>query len=173
MWQGIDIADMANRAAYGSNSLLDLGCGTGQSSSLFTIPAKVGVDGFEKYSFEYIKNSGGEFVKGDLRKISEMFPSKTFDTVVAWDVIEHLIKDEGIKLLTDMERIAIKQVIVFTPFGMYEQNDDPLGENNEFNIHRSGWMPEDFLRRFFDVAILKNYFKVNGQDAIFANKRVG
>lgn len=66
----------------------------------------------------------------------ETFQNSTFDLVVAFDLIEHLTKDEGYILLYEMDRIASKSSIIFTPNGFVWQ---PPSTNNSFNAHISGW----------------------------------
>lgn len=77
------------------------------------------------------------------------FPEKSVDTVILADVIEHLEKEEGRKLLQATERIARQQVIVFTPLGFMPQHHgdgkDGWGlSGGDWQEHKSGWMPEDF-----------------------------
>ncbi|MEI6706194.1 MAG: class I SAM-dependent methyltransferase [Methylococcales bacterium] len=77
------------------------------------------------------------------------FPEKSVDTVFLVDVIEHLEKEEGHKLLALTEKIARKQVVVFTPLGFmpqyHEDGKDAWGLNGaDWQEHKSGWLPEDF-----------------------------
>ena len=64
------------------------------------------------------------------------FDSCSFDCVTALDVIEHIKKAEGLRLLEDMERIAKKRIVVFTPNGFLPQS---VHNNNPLQIHKSGW----------------------------------
>jgi hypothetical protein len=78
-----------------------------------------------------------------------------YDLILMIDVIEHMHKDEGTKLL---QRVAnnCKYFLVSTPMGYVEQ-DESNGNKNE--KHLSGWVPEDF-------AGFKEY-KVLGSNAQF------
>jgi ubiquinone/menaquinone biosynthesis C-methylase UbiE len=67
-------------------------------------------------------------------------PDNSFDLVIAYDLIEHLPKHEGYKLLYQINRIARHTSIIFTPNGFLWQ---PPSVNNEFNQHISGWTPSD------------------------------
>ena len=85
------------------------------------------------------------------KQATKLFPAKSVDSVFALDMIEHLEKEEGHKLLEQAERIARRQIIVFTPFDFYPQpyddsnNRDRWGmEGGYWQAHRSGWRPEDF-----------------------------
>ena len=80
-----------------------------------------------------------------------MLPDKSVDTVFALDFIEHLEKADGLRMLREAERVARRQIVVFTPHGFFPQSyDDPAkpdrwGMDGGFwQTHRSGWGPEDF-----------------------------
>ena len=62
----------------------------------------------------------------------------TFSVSIASDFIEHLSKDKGYELLRLMEAKSYKQVI-FTPLGEYD-----IGVDESPDVHKSGWLPEDF-----------------------------
>ena len=64
------------------------------------------------------------------------FREKSFDCVLASDVIEHLTKEDGQKLIKVMENLATKKVIIFTPNGFLYQ---PAHDGNEYQKHLSGW----------------------------------
>lgn len=78
-----------------------------------------------------------------------LFPAKSVDTVFLNDVIEHLEKDEALALLAATERIARRQMAVFTPLGFMPQQHpdgkDAWGlDGGSWQEHKSGWQPEDF-----------------------------
>ena len=89
--------------------------------------------------------------------VVKFFPPQSVDTIFLVDVIEHLDKDVGEKLLLATQKIARKQVVVFTPLGFMPQHHDDgkdaWGLNGaNWQEHKSGWMPEDFVGdgwRFF------------------------
>ena len=76
------------------------------------------------------------------------FPTKSVDTVFLVDVIEHLDKEEGRRLLALTENLARRQLVIFTPLGFMPQHHngkDGWGlDGAEWQEHRSGWLPEDF-----------------------------
>ncbi|HEX7976115.1 MAG TPA: class I SAM-dependent methyltransferase [Anaerolineales bacterium] len=78
-------------------------------------------------------------------------PDQSVDTVIALDMIEHLEKADGLRLLREAERVARRQVAIFTPLGFYPQScESPDGidrwgmDGAAWQAHRSGWLPEDF-----------------------------
>lgn len=134
-----------------AESILDVGCGQGYPMRLICLIMRpkrvVGVDLFEKY----IKNARkaglhDEYVISDVRKMK--FPPKSFDVVLASQVIEHLPRKDGKKFIKDLERIAKKQVIIATPIGeMYH----PAVDGNELQLHLSHYYPEDFEKLGYKV----------------------
>ncbi len=74
----------------------------------------------------------------------------SIDSIFLLDVIEHLEKNEGIRLLLEMERVARRQIVIFTPLGFMPQHMED-GEKDGWGLsggkmqeHRSGWTPDDF-----------------------------
>lgn len=82
-------------------------------------------------------------VPQNLTEISE----DAFDIVVAFDLIEHLPKDSGYLLLYEIDRIARRTNIIFTPNGFVWQ---PPSLNNPFNAHISGWTPRELRKLDFN-----------------------
>ncbi len=76
-------------------------------------------------------------VSGDWAMALQLARENRVDCVTLMDVIEHLPKEEGHRLLAETERL-VPQIIVFTPLGFLEQED------GVWNTHRSGWEPGDF-----------------------------
>lgn len=68
------------------------------------------------------------------------FEDNSFDFVLAFDIIEHLPKHDGYKLLYEINRICKATSVIFTPNGFVWQ---PPSSNNLFNNHVSGWMPSE------------------------------
>jgi len=86
---------------------------------------------------------------GTWDQVMRIFPDQSVDTVVAGDVIEHLEKPEGRRLLREAERLARQQICVFTPLGFHEQNYDGRPDawgmgGGHWQNHLSGWEPNDF-----------------------------
>ena len=137
-------------------SLLDVGCGTdspiqGFSKKLFS----VGVDAFEpslqKSAARGIHN---EYVKADVRELAQRFQPKSFDCVLASDVIEHLPKEMGDPFLATLESLARKRVLIFTPNGFLPQGEY---DSNPWQVHVSGWTPEEMRKRGYRVIGLRGW----------------
>ncbi|MDD5638907.1 MAG: methyltransferase domain-containing protein [Candidatus Pacebacteria bacterium] len=126
------------RQLKGMESVLDLGCG--KNSPLRNIKKdfySIGID----LSKEDIKKSKKLKIHNEYRlmnvlDIDKFFPEKSFDVIIALDLIEHLSKKEGRLLIQKMEKLARKKVIIFTPNGFVKQE---ATTNNPFQKHKSGW----------------------------------
>lgn len=72
------------------------------------------------------------------------------DRVFLFDVIEHLPKEEGQRLLVETLKQEPKQVVLFTPIGFMPQetdrnpNDPWVIKDGDWQTHRSGWVPDEF-----------------------------
>lgn len=145
-------------------SVLDVGCGA--CSPLRKIPKtfhSVGIDIFqESITRSKSMHIHDAYIRSDVTKIHKIFRRKSFDAVIALDLIEHLTKKDGEKLLVAMEAIARKKVIVMTPNGFYKQ--EPY-EGNKYQIHKSGWSVEDFRSRGFAVYGIRGVQWIRGEYA--------
>lgn len=82
---------------------------------------------------------------GDIRRLDQVLPepNSPYDLALFIDVIEHLEKDDGWRVLEDLTHRA-KQVLVTTPFGFRRQEIPGM----PYETHRSGWYPWEFGKRF-------------------------
>lgn len=78
---------------------------------------------------------------GVVPEALKLIPDRSFNLVMAFDLIEHLPRHEGYLLIYEMQRIAKNYVVVFTPNGHVWQPPLP---DNPFQAHVSGWTPRDF-----------------------------
>jgi Methyltransferase domain len=129
------------------NTVLDLGCGHRSLLEVCNIPFTVGVDLFEPFLQESRRTGiHTDYVLADLRTVA--FRPKSFDAVIAAEVLEHLTREEGAMLLQRMEEWARKKVIVTTPNGFLEQD---AYEDNPLQEHQSGWNSEELGRLGYRV----------------------
>ena len=133
-----------------AKTVLDVGCGNW--SPLANVKKtfySVGID-IHRPSIEEIKKKKihDEYKVGDVLELSKIFKPKSFDVVLALDVIEHFEKDSAIKLIRSMDKIARKKVIILTPNGFAKQD---AYDGNLFQEHKSGWNISDFRRLGYKV----------------------
>lgn len=130
-------------------TILDIACG--YSSSIRSIEEgsyKVGLDFFKPY----ILNSKtlslhNDYVLGDVRALP--FKSKSFDCVVATEIIEHLIKADGLVMINQMEEVAKEKIFLTTPNGFLPTYAGP--DDNPEESHLSGWHAGELKELGFKV----------------------
>jgi SAM-dependent methyltransferase len=132
-------------------SVLDVGCGDSSKMQRFARRLKysVGVDNFEPRLLQGASASVyREYKKLNILDIGKHFEPRSFDCVMALDVIEHLKKEDGYRLLEMMERIARKKVLIFTPNGFLEQQ---AYDGNPLQVHLSGWDVDEMQSRGYRI----------------------
>ena len=146
--------------------VIDLGCG--QYSPLGRIRDKlnpnlysVGVDDFDPY-LETSKKQGihSEYIKSNIFNIT--FPDNSFDCALLLDVIEHFEKEDFLKFLPQLEKIA-KKIIILTPNGFVNQD---TYDGNEYQIHKSGWTVEDMEKLGFTCYGVSGLKTLRGEYAV-------
>src|SRR5437867_6774355 len=120
--------------------VIDVGCGRGIVGAVVRIyrdPALlIGVDVFEPY-IRFCEKLGvyNTLQRQDLRNLPLPYEDKSFDLAVSLEVLEHLTKVEGQRLLDELNRIST-MVIVSTPNVFFAQ---PHFDRNPFQEHLSRW----------------------------------
>jgi len=133
-------------------SLVDIGCGRGIIGPLCRIyrePTRlVGIDVYEPY-LEFCKHFKfyDELVHWNLENLPLPFKDKEFEVVTCIEVIEHLSRDAGEKLMDEMERIG-QRVIITTPNHFFKQAEY---DHNPSQKHVSLWTVRDFRKRNYAV----------------------
>ncbi|WP_163869398.1 class I SAM-dependent methyltransferase [Myxococcus eversor] len=148
------------------DSVLDIGCGYGSplKNIAHHFSRTVGVDGYSaSIERSRVANIHHEYHQMDLLQVGQHFAPKSFDAVIALDVIEHFEKPEGYRLLEMMESLARKRVVVFTPNGFLPQDE---WDNNVHQVHRSGWEVYDFELRGYRVIGMSGWKPLRGDFAL-------
>jgi len=134
-----------------SLTVLDLGCGKSSPLKFFSADLKysLGVDSFGSY-LEESKKQGihSDYLQADIFSACEKMADKSFDCVIALDLIEHLTKNQGLKLIREMERLARRKIIIYTPNGFFSQEDF---DYNQAQKHLTGWTVEELKNSGFKV----------------------
>ena len=142
----------------GCNTILDLGCGHNSPIQYCNVSFSVGVELFKPY-LEESKKKGihNQYIEADIRKVN--FKPKSFDAVLCLEVLEHLTKEEGHRLIKKMENWARKKIIITTPNGyLYQDSYD----KNPMQAHKSGWDTEELEKLGFRVFGLNGWKKLRG-----------
>jgi len=89
---------------YKRKKVLDVGCGMGNYTSIFTQHNNNNVTGLDLQNVVVDKYNNFTFVQGDATKMP--FADNTFDLAVSFDVIEHVPKD--IRMIEESFRVLKK-----------------------------------------------------------------
>jgi len=75
----------------------------------------------------------------------DFYAEHDFDLILLMDIIEHLDKEDGIWLLTELQhRWPKANLCVFTPLGFHANTGEGSTDPNHPQFHRSGWERRDF-----------------------------
>ncbi len=152
------------------DSLLDLGCGPRSPISRFSakIPHSVGVDIFEEAILSSQKAGIHKAYRQiDICFVADVFPPKSFDVVIALDLIEHLHRVDGLRLIDSMEKIARKKIVIFTPNGYVPQDDL---NHNVWQRHLSGWSYNEMLDLGFKITGISGWKSLRGRHGEIAHR---
>ncbi|MBI2372699.1 MAG: hypothetical protein HYV07_01740 [Deltaproteobacteria bacterium] len=143
------------------SSILDIGTGFGKWGMLFREYSDIilsenhpvryrregwrvridGVEGFEAYLTPVHRYVYDEVFVGDMRKVVPELGR--YDLIFLGDVIEHVDKRDGLRLLADCLGRANQAVIVSTPA---RETHQAAVCHNALEIHRSLWGGSDFAK---------------------------
>lgn len=151
-------------------TLLDIGPGI-RPFSLINFPTHICIEPHYEYVNILREQRYEVFQETALDYLSK---SCNFDLILLSDVIEHMEKNVGKKVLELAISAAKKQLIIFTPLGFVKntflfQKKDAWGLNGiKWQKHRSGWLPNDFPN--FEIIIDEKYEKDHGMFAAILTK---
>lgn len=160
---------------------IDLGCGpvtTPIALGVFGVPWKrlISVELFPPYLAALRGKKAAaaehEILESEIVEAVDALGDDAVDMALMIDVLEHLPRGRALGLLTRLERVARRGIVVFSPIGDVPQE---AIDDNEFQRHRSGWRPEDWLRLGYDVEVFEAF---HGHlqppaDAAWAIKKLG
>jgi hypothetical protein len=145
-------------------SILDVGCGEG--SPIQKVKKSIYKEGIDVYSPSIVISKKSKihnkYTLGDIKKLHTFYKPKSFEAVIAIDVIEHFTKLEALKLIKDMEKIAIKKIVLMTPNGFCKQEHT---DGNTHQNHKSGWTKKDLEELGYTVRGLRGLKWLRGEYA--------
>ena len=100
------------------------------------------VELYDKYC-DKLRDAGYSYVQATAAQaLGEM----TAEAVYLLDVIEHMYKEEAATAIELALKAATRQVVIFTPKGFMEQEEDGWQLGGDYwQKHRSGWLPGEFV----------------------------
>lgn len=143
------------------SSVLDVGCGS--NSPIRAVKKTFYSEGIDIHKPSIMesekKKIHDKYIVGNIQDIDKYYKKKSFDAVISMDVIEHFEKNDALKLLKKMEKIARKKVIILTPNGFLNQGHY---ENNPYQDHKSGWLVKDLRYLGYKVYGLRSFKFLRG-----------
>lgn len=149
-----ELMSMATSTLAGTEIVLDIGCGI-MPQRYIRPSVHICCEPFSQYIEHLEKKIINEqdrhwvLINASWEDAVRLFPPKSVDTVFLIDIVEHLVKDEALKLMGPTVEIARRQVVVFTPIGFLPQKHPDMKDawgldGGAWQEHKSGWQPEDF-----------------------------
>jgi hypothetical protein len=157
----------------GATSVLDLGAG--KFDKLGRAPAtarKVGIEIWPGCIEARDTTNIYEIIHGDMREWMVLAPPDVDDVALLLDVLEHIPKPDGHRLVTGLQT-RFRKIVVFTPMGFMPQTEDVWGMGNPNQIHVSGWTVADLTGHDFEIVAAEPDYHQEGNGkprggAIFA-----
>lgn len=133
-----------------AKTVLDVGVGHGEPAAHLTVVRDpehvVGIEWFEPYAKRPIRMYD-EILIGDANRILPTLPSKSFDVVMAFEVIEHQEREQALRMIEECERIG-KFVLVSSPNRFYRGHE---AHGNRMQLHHSVIHSWEMRRRGYTV----------------------
>ncbi len=152
-------------------TVLDLGCGPSSPlKNIKNIEYSVGVELFKPYlDISQKQNIHTKYLQKNILNLN--FKPKSFDAVILIEVLEHLSKKNGLKILKLAQKWASKKVILSTPNNYFPMD---LVDNNKYQKHLSGWSITELKKngfKVYGVSGLKIFYKPsNNVDSLINGK---
>ncbi len=149
------------RELAGCKSVLEVGSGI--HSPIGKVPRKFFLEGIDLLPIpkkdQWIHDA---YKRGNIMYLRKYYKKRSFDAAIALDVIEHLTKEAGFRLLDDLEWIARKKIIILTPEGFHHQGEV---ERNSYMMHHSGWKSEEFRKSGYITHGMHGFKILRGEEA--------
>jgi len=168
----LEAVKFVNDSDIKGKTVLDIGCGYGWCELDFINRGVKKVTGTEitkediRTAKKYIKNKNAEFVVAGATKLP--FPDSIFDTVVSWEVIEHIPKNSEDLMFSEVNRVLKKGGTFYlsTPFRHILSNAfDPawwlIGHRHYSKKTLSGYGNKHGFK-VIDIRVKGKFFQVYG-----------
>lgn len=148
-----------------SDTVLDVGCGIMQATTdILNSKKRFGRDilqckhllGCDVYP-DYLNKASAYFPTVRLA-VNELdrFVDNSYDVVICLDVLEHIELDDALWAMRQMERIARKKVIIYTPSTFHKNEDNAkdawnMGANS-LQLHRCFLSPDILESEGYEVS---------------------
>lgn len=157
LWNEHLVRYISTKSILSGKNVLDVGCGVGYGSHYLATSGSKSVLGIDNsttaisYAKTHFKSQNLEFREMDITDMKLEY--KTFDAVIAFEVIEHLSEQE--KFLLEIKRVLKNDGILFISSPNRESN--PPGYENPFHIKEFNSSEfKNILKKYFENVNLIN-----------------
>ncbi|MFQ3549584.1 MAG: glycosyltransferase, partial [Armatimonadota bacterium] len=166
-----------------SKTHLDIGSNTGHTLKGFDASNITCIEAYPPAADELRKTFSNVIEDDALNAVDKLILNgASFDRITLLDFIEHLKRDDALKLLEKLEKLAKREIILFIPYETDELLNSkeyetflregtklvPEGQR-ELQKHKSTWSTADFEAMGYDTLMIPN-FHWEGFGAFFAIK---
>ncbi len=154
MFRGLKVTDL---------SVLDLGSGRLDSPLSVKMRSMAFhsltlVEGFQRsYRDLFYLDQRGELAAKHryihLKDVKTFYVGR-YDVITMLDIIEHLPKDIGLRIINNAQENAYFRILIWLPIGVCPQGDL---EGNPLQVHQSTWEAKELEDLGFQVKVYKNY----------------
>ena len=120
-----DLLEAVKHAVIETDVVADVGCGI-LPMSYFRPKLHFMIEPWYEYvdilTYRYSGDKSVVILKSGALETLTAFAQNSVDSIFLIDVIEHLDKEDGIEVLKECERVARKQIVIFTPLGFMPQS---------------------------------------------------
>lgn len=131
-------------------SVVDIGCGKSSVLRAFNNTHKTGIDAFGDYiEISKAQKIHHNYIQGNITEMDMKELLKSYQAVIAFDLIEHLTQNEAIKLIETIENCQnIKFIAIKTPSSYIDQGEY---DGNVFQKHYSSINSAFFRSRNYQI----------------------
>ncbi len=136
-------------------SILDVGCGTGKWGFLFREKAelrngvtdkkdfKMNIDGLDIDDRWLTPIHDYVYSHMIIGNVIDVAIPTNYDIVFIGDVMEHIAKDDGIKVIDRLLKLC-KYLVITSPYGNNHHTNGELSKKYPYEQHISAWYPHEF-----------------------------
>ena len=160
--------------------LLVLGCGDLRHEMYLGAKHIFGVDWADEKLNIAKEFQNTTVIKFDINNICQILLDKSFDAVALFDIVEHLTKDDALKLLKDLEEKIKNQIIIFIPIEKTLNNfaermklqEERKSNNLPMGCHLSIWTPSELDDLGYVGEYSPKFHKEKKMGAVFCVKNL-
>jgi len=142
------VVPFLRRELAGASTVLDIGCG--RNSPVAKVDSNAYSVGIDLY-LPALRESKAKRIHSDHVLADAMHlplqQTRVFDVAVMIEVVEHLYKEEGVRLMLMLANLA-RKLVMSTPNGFMAQDAE---DGNVYQIHHSGWRIRELREMGFAV----------------------